>query len=308
MEARDIANLVARADRERALGHFESAIQLLRRALSADPDSSGAHASLALALLGTRRLPAADREAQLALLAAPESAFAHYAGAAVRLAQRRLDDAWGHCAVAMLNGDADALVLAADIRRYQERIDEAIELVEQALAADPEHVGAMVKRGWLAIDASDLDGAARWSAQALAEEPGSVSAHVLAGHLALRRGDLDDATSHVRLALSEAPEDPEVLQLFAGLQARRSWLLGLWWRWAAWAGLGSERRRIAILLGVYLVAQLGMILAEAGGADTLASVLSWSWLAFCAYTWIAPGLFRRRIQRELAQVRLRDDF
>jgi tetratricopeptide (TPR) repeat protein len=310
MESRDVINLVVRADRERAAGRYEVAIDLLRRALSADPDHTSAHASLALALVGARRLHAADREAELALLGGPEDGFAHYAAAAVRLAQRRLDQAWEHCALAMMerDRDADTLVLAAEIRRHQNRHGEAAGLLDEALAAAPENVQAMVTQAWVAIERDEIQEATLWSERALVLDPADLGAHVVAGHLALRRGALDDATGHVRFALSESPNDPEVIALFAGLQARRNPVLGLWWRWIAWVGLGSERRQLSLLIGIYLVAQTARILAGAAGADGLASILSWAWLLFCAYTWTAPELFRRRVERELASVHLRDDF
>jgi hypothetical protein len=36
--------------------------------------------------------------------------------------------------------------------------------------------------------------------------------------------------------------------------------------------------------------------------------LEWGWLAFCAYTWIAPGLFKRMLERDLGSVVLDPDF
>jgi hypothetical protein len=32
------------------------------------------------------------------------------------------------------------------------------------------------------------------------------------------------------------------------------------------------------------------------------------WLGLCMYSWIAPGIFRKMLEDELRQVRLRDDF
>ena len=59
---RQIDVLIGEADRRRALGDWNGAIDLVRRALSIDPDHARAHAALALALLGARRLHGARRE------------------------------------------------------------------------------------------------------------------------------------------------------------------------------------------------------------------------------------------------------
>jgi hypothetical protein len=50
-----------------------------------------------------------------------------------------------------------------------------------------------------------------------------------------------------------------------------------------------------------------LILADTGhaAASELASNL---WLGVCVYTWVAPGIFRKMLEKELRQVRLRDDF
>ncbi|HEY5943948.1 MAG TPA: tetratricopeptide repeat protein, partial [Kofleriaceae bacterium] len=59
MESRQVAALVEQADRARRAHNWNTAIDLLKRALAIDPEHDGAHASLALALLGARRLTGA---------------------------------------------------------------------------------------------------------------------------------------------------------------------------------------------------------------------------------------------------------
>ncbi len=51
-----------------------------------------------------------------------------------------------------------------------------------------------------------------------------------------------------------------------------------------------------------------IIIADALGHPSLGTALTYAWLATCAYTWFAPVLFRRMIDRELKTVRLDPDF
>ena len=44
------------------------------------------------------------------------------------------------------------------------------------------------------------------------------------------------------------------------------------------------------------------------GLKTWTPALSIVWLAFCVYTWFAPGIFMRSVRRELETVKLRPDF
>ena len=32
------------------------------------------------------------------------------------------------------------------------------------------------------------------------------------------------------------------------------------------------------------------------------------WMGICVYSWVAPGMYRKMLERELATVRLRPDF
>src|SRR5688572_15056034 len=121
MEARQVAALIEQADHARRAHNWQTAIDLLKRALAIDPEHAVAHATLALALLGARRLHGAVIESDLALAFDANSPFCHYAASYVRLAERKLADAWQHCLVAMQDDDddADVRVLAASIKELQ---------------------------------------------------------------------------------------------------------------------------------------------------------------------------------------------
>lgn len=54
--------------------------------------------------------------------------------------------------------------------------------------------------------------------------------------------------------------------------------------------------------------RIAIIAADALGLDGLSAVLSLSWLGLCAYTWVAPGMFRRMVARSLDSVQLDPDF
>ena len=54
--------------------------------------------------------------------------------------------------------------------------------------------------------------------------------------------------------------------------------------------------------------RLAIILLGALHLDELERVLNLAWVGFCAYTWVAPAVFRRMLQSELQNVVLRPDF
>jgi tetratricopeptide (TPR) repeat protein len=227
----------------------------------------------------------------------------------VRRAQRKLDDAWQHCLVALEQDESVFdLVLGASIQQLRGHHHEAVELVERALERAPGDADALRMQARLFFEVGDLEEAARAIDASLRAEPDAIESHVIAGHVALARGALDDADRHVRVALHASADDVDAIGLLCAVKARRSRLLGAWWRWNSWVARRGAGGQIGLQIGGFLIARLAMILAGALGHDELAGVMQLAWLGFCAYTWVAPLWMRRMIARELETVKLRDDY
>ena len=310
MEARQISVLLEQAEVQRRLGNHRGATDLAQRALSIDPDHPGAHAALAAILLDARRLPGAAVEVQIALGLDGNDPYIHRIAAAVLIAQQRLEDAWAHCLIAM-QGPApapEAHVLGARVRELAGDRIHARELLHEALAIDAEHTDALTHLARLELAAGDAEEAARLAQLALESDPAHHGAHVVAGYIDLARGDTAGAEQHARFVLQQDANDPEGHELWAAIQARRSWLLGAWWRLNTWLSHGEDRRRLALLMGGFVVSQAAVIVTDELGLDRLSSILDWAWLGLCAYTWFAPVLFRRMLANALDSVRLDPDF
>jgi tetratricopeptide (TPR) repeat protein len=310
MDDRQVDALLEQADVQMHLAHWRGAIDLLRRALAIDPDHARAHAMLALALLGARRLAGAEIESQLALALEGNEPLCHYAAAAVLRAQRRLDEAWEHCEIALAadSNDVDVYVLAAGIRDLRGEPAAARALLVQALELEPAHAGALTAFARLELAAHRPDEAARYVEAALRAKPEDADAHIVAGLVALVRGDDAGAEGHARFALTQDATDRDALRLWAAIKAHRSFTLGLWWRLNAWLSLRSEGGQVALLIGSFVIVQVAIILAAAADLPLVEKILGWVWLGLCAYTWIAPELFQRMLQRDLGTVVLDPDF
>jgi Flp pilus assembly protein TadD len=310
MEHRQIRVLLEEAEVQRRLGNHRGATELAQRALTIDPDHAQAHAALAVILLDARRLTGAGIEARTALALDASDPYIHRVAAAVLAAERKLDDAWAHCLIA-LEGPAPApesFVLGARVRELQGERAHARELLYEALAIDAAHVGALTQLARLELAGGERDEAARLIALALEANPADPRAHLAAGTIDLARGDAASAEDHARFVLGQDATDHDALELWAAIQARRSWLLGAWWRWNMWMSLRNDRRQIALLIGAFVVVRIAIIAADALGLAALSAVLRLSWLGLCAYTWVAPGMFRRMVARSLDRVRLDPSF
>jgi len=96
--------------------------------------------------------------------------------------------------------------------------------------------------------------------------------------------------------------------LLSAIKARSNPLLGLWWRYQVFVGEPGSPRALTLLLGMFIAVRLAAIIADAHGAPGVSASFTYLWLAFCIYTWVAPSLFQKQIDKELEPVTLRKGF
>ena len=310
MEARELQVLLEQAEVQGRLGNHRGAIELLQRALASDPDHARAHAALAFALLRARRLPGAMIEMRAALALDADDAYVHYVAASVLRAARKLDDAWAHCLIALEDPSATAgvHVLGARIRDLMGDRVRARSLLDDALVLDAEHTDALTVLARLELHAGELTSAAEHIQLALESDPVDRGAHVVAGFIDLANGDAAAAEKHARFVLDQDANDHDGLELWTAIKARRSKVLGSWWRWNMWMAQRDDTRRIAFLIASFVVVRVLVIVTDELGYAALSRALSMLWLAFCAYTWVAPAWFRRWLKQELGTVKLDPNF
>lgn len=293
-----------------AHGNLHGAVEMFKRALSENPDDAEAHAVLSLVLLRQKRLHAAEHEAQLALTLEAELPLAHAAAASVALARRQFPRAKEHIdrLLELEPQDADNLRLLAryyDLTGKQEQRREAL---LRALPLGLSDSYTLTALGEEALERGDLAEAERRAREALEADAQFLDALVLMGQVYLRRGNVTEARDHAIWALRQNASDPGALRLLVDIQARKSWLLGLWWRWATWMGTLSDTRGMLVLLGAYATQRIATQAALDLKQPEAASLISLAWLGIVAYSWIGPSLFNRMLQRELEGVKMNERF
>lgn len=306
MEDREIEHWLFVARRQMEQGLVEPAIESLRRALTVDPDFADAHAMLALCLVDRRRLHAAAHEATMALSLEPESRLALLASGQVAMARRRFRDAETAYREILdrYPEDVSGRRGLAEVYGLIGRAAEARPLLEAARELEPEDPDVHVDLGELALAGGDANAAEASVRRALELFPEHHGALILMGRIHLHRGDVEAARDHAVWALRQNPASRTALVLLAAIQARKSRLLGLWWRWSTWMGTLGDGRAILVLLAAYVLYRVGVVTAGAMDHKGLADLITFGWLALVVYTWIGPAIFRYRLKKELESVRL----
>lgn len=292
------------------IGHLAGAVESLRGLLGWNPNHPEGHALLALVLSDLRRLHAAEIEAKIALELAPELPLALHAATVVALNGRRFGQAGeliGHW-MAVAPEDPHACLAKARLCEHEGKRDEVLPWLERARGLDPDNEDIATRLGEYFLERGDLFRAESLAREALQTSPGDVDALVLMGNVLLRRGFLEEARDHALWALGADANDRGALTLLTALQARKSLLLGWWWRYNNWMeGLG-ETRSILVLLGAFVLYRFAAIFAGQNQQPGLAQLINFLWLGIVVYTWVGPMWFRRALDKELAGVKLRRDF
>jgi tetratricopeptide (TPR) repeat protein len=131
--------LIWRGEVRERLDRYEPALDDLRRAVRLDPEAEESRLRLARLLVRARL---------------PEEALPHYE----QLYERR-------------SGDAEVLLGLAACQRRLSRPEDARQLLDILLAAQPRHAQALSERGQLALEAGQLDEAEEWLRRAVAAAP-----------------------------------------------------------------------------------------------------------------------------------------
>jgi Flp pilus assembly protein TadD len=303
-------HLLALARRQMRIGNYAGAIEQLRQALAADPTDADAHALLAVCLHATKRLYAAEYEAQQALSAAPELPAGHLAAGGIQLTRRRFAAAERHLqeALALDPTDATAYRMLANVYDAWDRRQLVEPTLRQGLQHAPDNPELIADLGLHLLHAGKLDEAEAHAREALAIDAACADAVLLMGQVLLRRGDIEGAREQALLCLRGDANYTPALHLLCAAKMRDNPFLGIWWRFAVWMGRFGNTNTLVVIIGSYVVYRLAGQLLEDSGHGDLATLLSILWLILCAYSWAAAGLFQKMLKKELETVRLRGDF
>ncbi len=291
-------------------GHYNQAIDYLRKVLSEEPDHAEAHAALSMSLYSMNRLYAAQYEAGVALELEPDLPIAHYAMTWTMICMRNFKKAEEHLTILLEiePNDPENYRVKAHLLELKGKKDVALGILLEALALDPESPKTKTELGSIYIDQGNIQEAEKYAREVLEEYPEYQDALTLMGKVLLQKGQIDDAKEHAMWALRQNPSDHQTLYLMSAIKARTNIFLGLWWRFQTKMSQLGDIKTIMFLLAAFMLAQIFTIFSQQNGAETTAEVIRYVWLGLCIYTWVGPTIFERALKKELAGVELDQDF
>ena len=192
----------------RRAGQFDDALSAIDRAIALDDEGPAFHCIRADVLLGLERFEEAIQDAEAVLAADPEHwhSFEQIIEALVRLG--RTEDAEGRAEelVQLAFGDQHALLTASSFYLSQDRLDQALELVNKVLDIDVDDPRARRLRGFVLFRIEDYRRASEELRQSAAHDPQSVSTHCWLADSLLFSGAFEEAIGVAEHLLKIDPE------------------------------------------------------------------------------------------------------
>ena len=167
---------------------------------------------------------------------------------------------------------------SAILRKLRGQPLEARSYFEQALKLDPDFTDALVGLGNHYFEVGELSEAERNLSRAVELEPYYTDALSGLCRIRLSQEKLPEARQLAAKVLACSPAKPEEgLRLMVEVQRRIHPLLGLWWRWIAWANRSPVTARIVeiLVLGfvlLYLLSRLDGLIPFSNVAGKVAFV------------------------------------
>lgn len=309
MSATRPAALMAKGRALHAAGSLDAALSAFRAAAAADPELATPQIMIALILLDQGKHKDALTAADGALQLAPTSDAALRARAVALSGLKRLSKGKKAAAEAIRANPMQAAnhrvqgMILVQCRQYAK----AETAYRHALGLSPLDTLTLVGLGMLLAYRGRMAEADELAARCKGSAADHIAVLVFRGHLALLKGQVEEARELALWALSRnAVYQPAITLLFS-VHARRSPVLGLWWRVVARIDRYPRYPLIAVVVGS--ASLVCVPLAYLGfDPDVANRTVKDLLLVFVGYLLASQLIFRARIRRELRQVRLKRSF
>lgn len=284
-------------------GNAEAAVELLRKAISLEPNVGRYHGLMALALIDLKRYHAAEHEAKLALQLEPDL-FALLALGLSQLAVGRYESAVQLLLQCLREEPDNPTILASlasaylGLRRYRDSEMAA----QRALSIEPQNPLATQALAYSLWYQGRYAEAESLALQGLAQNPEDDIMHTIKGLAELRRKNSGAAIAHSLNALAVNPDNTDAKRLLLLAYAQqRLWMRPVV-RLALWCARFTAFTRTAIGIGTYtlvnlLTHALQSHSTHAPHLQVLASCLVGVYVLAMVYLIAAPRIFNAMVGR-----------
>jgi TonB family protein len=190
---------------------FKTAEKQFREELSQSPDSAAAHAMLGMTLTALKKSDQGHKEALESVRLLPYYAYGHYTLSFTFAALNKPKEAEKAIIEAIRLNPEEAYLFARASQIYfiMKKFPKALEMADLGLQCDATHEECLINRGASLLEMNRLSEAEEAVNQALAIAPESYTAHINQGAVQLRLFNQPKAFEHYREALRLNPNSEQ---------------------------------------------------------------------------------------------------
>jgi tetratricopeptide (TPR) repeat protein len=181
--------------------------------------------------------------------------------------------------------DADYFASYAHLMLRTMNIDKARRLAQEGLRFEPEHARSL----YVVALADLIDGRSGRDSTSLAtlvrEHPEQVQTAIALIVALQDRGDVRGAQRIAKELLRSQPDNEHFVQLVRDLRSVGHWSLWPLYPMVRWGWGGAIVVTVAGIAGVRALS--GVV------SPPVAETLTWTWIAYCVYSWVWPPLLRK---------------
>jgi Tfp pilus assembly protein PilF len=141
--------------------------------------------------------------------------------------------------------------------------------------------------------------------RALELDPDNSEVLIASGTEDLRQGNIEAAKDKALWVLQSDANDRSALQLLVSVKTKKNPIMGIWWLWVSFLERMDKYGRVMFILVLYFGFQIFARTILEYFSDNIQIIVIYSWIALCILTWVGPWVFRRAVERELKQIKVK---
>ena len=267
---------------------YDLAERELRRALTFQPEEALLHVQLGWALEGMGRVGEAEDEARLALRLDPQEEETLILLAKICSNAGRHREAETLCLSALQidpMSPRNYLIYAALMQKTG-HLAKAEKLLRKCLALDAECESAHSALSVVLAEQRKGRSAINHGSHGVALDPDANYSHAMLGYTYLTTGHPFKARAHLREALRISPADKNIEKAFYEADRATRWIYLPMYFWSLILSR-LPGQQFALWLGIIILVQA---MKQFHAAPRVVSIVVFSYLGLCLYTWIATPL------------------
>ena len=232
---------------------YSEAERMLKDLLSHDPNNIHYLSLLAEVHIQRDHFGAARQIVDNAIGLAPDTPHLFYMKARIELAEEKYDEAESNLNEAIQRDpdDADYFAFLSQVKLMRKDFTRALELADQALAIDSEHLLALNSRSTALLKLDRKEDSFNTIIGALREDPNNAYTHANYGWGLLEKGDHRKALEHFREALKNDPSYAYAQSGMVEALKATNPVYRMFLKYAFFMGNLTARYQWAVILGFY---------------------------------------------------------